>query len=119
MYLQEIRFDADSTIAQVKESFWRRYGSAVENQALHLKDASGAFVCAMDDDEKTLKHHGAQNGFCIHVVDSSTDNILSEFDDLSKVEKYEISNEDYDKRDNTFRKFKQKMAAENPNFGQP
>jgi tubulin-folding cofactor B len=50
------------------------------------------------------------------VVDSNPSSILSEFEDLSKVEKYEISEESYSKRDDTFRKFKEDMQKKDPNF---
>ena len=41
---------------------------------------------------------------------------MSELDDVTKVEKYEISDESYNKRDDTFRKFKQDMQKKDPNF---
>ena len=70
----------------------------------------------MDDDSKTLKDYGAQTGYCIHVVDDTYHAKLGEFDDLSKVEKYEISEADYDKRDDTYRKFRERQRKANPNF---
>lgn len=42
--------------------------------------------------------------------------MFAEFDDLSAVEKYEISDADYDKRDDTFRKFRERQLKMNPNF---
>ena len=59
MFMPEIRFNADMTIAQVKEEFAYRYGSLVENQQLQLKDSSGNLIAAMDDHESTLKNYGA------------------------------------------------------------
>ena len=41
---------------------------------------------------------------------------MSELDDLSGVQKFEISEEQYAKRDDTFRKFKQEMQKKDPNF---
>lgn len=35
-------------------------------------------------------------------------------EDYEGVKKYEISEEDYKKRDNTFRKFKEEMKKKNP-----
>ena len=63
----------------------------------------------MVDDEKTLQHYGAETDFTIHVIDSNPESQLHDFDfdDLSKVEKYVISEEDYSKKTNTFRKFKE------------
>ena len=41
---------------------------------------------------------------------------MSELDDVTKVEKYEISEESYAKRDDTFRRFKEEMQKKDPNF---
>ena len=57
----------------------------------------------------SLEFYGAQTGFAIHVIDSDPSAILTSYDDLSQVEKYEISETDYNNRDDSFRKFKQKM----------
>lgn len=35
---------------------------------------------------------------------------------MSQVEKYQISEEEYSKRDDTFRKFKQEMQKKDPTF---
>ena len=94
----------------------RRFGSAPEHQVLQLKDTAGDLVATMADDEAALQSYGAQNDFTIHVVDSDPNSILSEFNDLSKVDKYVISEEDYAGREDTFRKFKAKKMAEDPNF---
>ena len=39
-----------------------------------------------------------------------------DLDDVSQVEKYQISEEEYQKRDDTFRKFKQDMQKKDPTF---
>ena len=41
---------------------------------------------------------------------------MNQFDDVSGVEKYKISEENYAKRGDNFRNFKAKMMAANPNF---
>jgi tubulin-folding cofactor B len=49
------------------------------------------------------------------VIDSAPQK-YGDLDDLSQVEKYQISEEEYSKRDDTFRKFKEDMQKQNPNF---
>ena len=63
----------------------------------------------MANDNESLQHYGAQKDFTIHVIDTDPTSILSELDDLSKVEKYVIPDDKYDEREDSFRKFKQKM----------
>ena len=72
----------------------------------------------MDDDEKDLHSYNCEENYTIHVGYSGP-NLVGEFEDVSKVEKYTISEEDYNKRDDTFRKFKERMQAENPNCMKP
>ena len=41
---------------------------------------------------------------------------MGEFEDVSKVEKYVMDDKEYDKRDDSFRKFKERQKKMNPNF---
>ena len=83
---------------------------------LELRDTSGTPIIAMTNDQETLAFYGPQPGYTIHVVDSNPSSMFSEFEDVSKVEKYEISEESYAKRDDTFRKFKEERQKVDPNF---
>ena len=42
--------------------------------------------------------------------------LLAQLEDVSQVEKYQISEQEYNKRDDTFRKFKAEMQKKDPNF---
>jgi tubulin-folding cofactor B len=83
---------------------------------LQLKNNSDEVVATMVNEESLLGHYGPQEYFTIHVIDEAPGYNFADFEDTSKVEKYEISNEAYDKRDDTFRKFKGKMMEKDPNF---
>ena len=52
---------------------------------------------------------------CIHCIDPSLAS-MGEFEDVSKVEKYVMDDKEYDKRDDSFRKFKERQKKMNPNF---
>jgi tubulin-folding cofactor B len=41
---------------------------------------------------------------------------LASLEDVSQVEKYQISEEEYAKREDTFRKYKEEMQKKDPNF---
>ena len=66
----------------------------------------------MVNDEETLQHFSVQNLYEIHVIDNDPESILKELEDVSQVQKYEMSDADYNNKENTFRKFK----AANPDF---
>ena len=55
-------------------------------------------VCELGDDAATLASAGAENGWRINVVDRDPTKNKGEFEDLSKVQKYEMSKQDYQKR---------------------
>ena len=117
MRFQELRFDMQSTIKSIKQSLEMRLGASPEDMTLQLKDTNENFVSDMGDDDALLGHYGPQEYYTIHVIDSGTGMNFNDFEDTSKVEKYKISEDAYDQRDDTFRKFKQKMKEQqNPNF---
>merc|ERR1711939_1060205 len=72
----------------------------------------------MNIDTETLAAYGPQENYTIHVKDSSGTAVMGEFDDVSKVEKYVMSEDAYNQRDDTFRKFKQQQMANNPKFAE-
>ena len=106
MKMPELRFDYRTKIKDVKTQFEYRFGSPAKNQRLHLKDAGGTFMLEMANDDETLQHYGAVTGCTIDVIDSDPSELIKGFDDLAQVEKYEISDEKYEERKDTFRNFK-------------
>lgn len=108
MRLAEIKFDKRWTILEVKQQMERRFGSDAHNQKLELQGASGDFICEMDNDTMTLEQYGAADGQNIHVTDLNPSLNYSEFEDLTKVDKYIMKDEDYDKLPDSFRKFRER-----------
>ena len=66
----------------------------------------------MVNDEETLQHFSVQSLYEIHVIDNDPESILKELEDVSLVQKYEMSDADYNNKEDTCRKFK----AANPDF---
>ena len=56
------------------------------------------FVSELTDDSATLGSAGAEDGWRINVVDKDPAKTKGEFEDLSKVQKYEMSTDEYTKR---------------------
>lgn len=66
---------------------------------LQLYDSEDKLVCELSDDSATLGTAGVREGWRINVVDRDPSKHKGEFEDLSRVEKYEMSAEDYAKRE--------------------
>ena len=61
------------------------------------------------DNDKMLGFYSPKDGYWIHILDLNPHSVLKDLEDVSQVEKFEISEEDYDKLPDNFRKFKQKV----------
>ena len=64
---------------------------------LVLKDHNEQNVAVMNADYNTLQSYGVDNGFIIHCVDEDPNSIVRELENLDAVEKYVMSDADYDK----------------------
>jgi tubulin-folding cofactor B len=110
----EARFDLHQTVLSVKENIEMRFGSVVAYTRLQLKDTKGALLVEMNDDMKPLGFYGAATGMVLYVLDLNPTSIHKEIESFEGVEKYVISEEDYDKLPENFRKWKQSLIKSNP-----
>ena len=118
MFLPEIRFDQNWNIAKVKDFLERKFGTNPADMRLQLLNQQNVAVAQMSDNEATLGSYNPVANMTIHIIDESGQTgLVDEFSDVSKVEKYEISEKDYAARDDTFRGWKERMVAGgHPNF---
>lgn len=73
-------------------------GIESKNMHLQLRDTNEEFVCEMADETNTLGSYGVHEYYTIHVVDQNpAASQLNEFENVEGVEKYEISEESYNK----------------------
>eukprot|EP00297_Palpitomonas_bilix_P011230 CAMPEP_0113899418 /NCGR_PEP_ID=MMETSP0780_2-20120614/20014_1 /TAXON_ID=652834 /ORGANISM="Palpitomonas bilix" /LENGTH=272 /DNA_ID=CAMNT_0000891571 /DNA_START=184 /DNA_END=1002 /DNA_ORIENTATION=- /assembly_acc=CAM_ASM_000599 len=114
----EIRLDLHMTIASVKEKIRNHTGTAVQHMDLVLKDQSNKPLVELNDDTKMLGFYSPQNGYYIHVIDNDPHSLSKKggLDDVSQVKKYTMSDEEYDKRENTYKKYKEKMRETDPTW---
>jgi len=73
------------------------------------------------EDGKTLAFYGVRSHDLLEVIDHDPDSVAANggLDDVSQVERYVMPDEVYDKLPNSYRAFKKKMLAENPNWLPP
>ncbi|KAL0233846.1 hypothetical protein PCE1_002352 [Barthelona sp. PCE] len=108
----EIRFQKAQTILSIKQRLQSMTGSSAASMTLKLRDRNGSFICDLSDNDLQLGFFGVEDMMEIHVIDTNETSVVHQIanTDLGSVEKYEISEEDYDKRDDSFRKWRQRNA---------
>jgi tubulin-folding cofactor B len=109
-----VRYDLHQSILSIKENIEKRYGSDVKFMRLVLKDDKGKVISNIEEDNRTLAFYGAEGGNIIQVLDLNPNSIHKEIEDLAKIEKYTISEEDYEKLPENFRKWKKHLMETNP-----
>lgn len=103
-------FDPSLTVSQLKDKIVSIVGTPAVHQVLQLIDPTTEQVLNANLlDDNTLEFYNVQPNMRIHVLDTdpSSNSMASIFNDPS-VKKYEISEEDYDARNDTFRKWASK-----------
>lgn len=115
----DVRFSLQTTVESVKEKLWKKTGTSVGSMCLELYDDSGSKISDLSDNTKSLGFYSPYDGFRLHIIDLDPSSVTSGgwLDDTSLVEKYTISDEAYEKRDGTFRKFKERFPHQNSSSG--
>ena len=75
----------------------RRFGTSAGSMTLVLRNQNSQNITVMNDDYKPLGSYGIEDDFEIHFIDEDPNSIVRQLEDVSAIEKYVISNEDYDK----------------------
>eukprot|EP00735_Rhodelphis_limneticus_P008307 TRINITY_DN2120_c0_g1::TRINITY_DN2120_c0_g1_i1::g.12914::m.12914 TRINITY_DN2120_c0_g1::TRINITY_DN2120_c0_g1_i1::g.12914 ORF type:complete len:303 (+),score=39.36,sp/Q67Z52/TBCB_ARATH/45.53/3e-74,Ubiquitin_2/PF14560.1/3.1e-30,CAP_GLY/PF01302.20/6.9e-23,ubiquitin/PF00240.18/0.0058 TRINITY_DN2120_c0_g1_i1:87-911(+) len=114
----EIRLDKHLTIESVKEKLKTHTGTSVTAMKLYLKDSNGNLLCELDDDTRMLGYYSPLDGYTLHVQDTDPFSMSAHggLEDLSLVQKYVMPDDEYNKRDNTYRKYKETMLAKDPSW---
>mmetsp|Transcript_4874 Transcript_4874/g.8684 ORF Transcript_4874/g.8684 Transcript_4874/m.8684 type:complete len:273 (+) Transcript_4874:221-1039(+) len=113
----EIRFDLHSTIGAIKDRLYLHGGTGAGFQKLLLKQ-DGAVLCELGPDDRKLGYFGVTSGMEIHIVDTDPYSFSKDggLENVNLVKKYEMSDEDYEKRENSLRNYKKKMREKDPYF---
>ncbi|XP_041796955.1 tubulin-folding cofactor B isoform X2 [Chelmon rostratus] len=101
------RFNRGISIAELKGKLEMVVGVCASSMDLELFSVSDKFLQKMDDNDALLGSYAVDDDCRIHVIDRSGCQ-MGEFDDVSKVEKFEISDDAYDKRTDSARSFMKK-----------
>lgn len=103
----ERRFNRGISIAELKGKLEMIVGASASCMDLELFGVSDKFLQKMDDNDALLGSYAVDDNCRIHVIDRSGSQ-MNTFTDVSQVEKFEISDDAYDKRTDTARSFMKK-----------
>ncbi|XP_044209101.1 tubulin-folding cofactor B [Thunnus albacares] len=101
------RFNRGISIADLKGKLEMVMGTPSSCMDLELFGVNDKFLQKMDDNEAMLGSYPVDDDCRIHVIDRSGGQ-LGEFSDVSKVEKFELSDDAYEKKTDTARSFMKK-----------
>ncbi|XP_058956723.2 tubulin-folding cofactor B-like [Pocillopora verrucosa] len=107
-FTSEKRLQRNETISLLKGKLELITGCSAMTMEVQLLDKEGKFLCILNNEDAMLGAYPVDDNMRLHVVDKDPSKKAGEFEDLSAVEKYEMSTEDYSKRSDSVRAFKQK-----------
>jgi len=115
--MKEIRLELHATISAVKEKLYRHCGTLPNHMALVLK-SEGRVVCELKDDSRPLGFYSVTSGMEIKIVDQNPHSLAKDggLEDVSLVEKYVMTESEYDSRTNTLRNFRKEQLKLDPKF---
>ncbi|XP_033228374.1 tubulin-folding cofactor B [Belonocnema kinseyi] len=100
----ERRFQKGITIDDFKGKLELLTGGSPSTMSVEVYDKNDKLVCKLNEGSRLLGSYPIEDGMRIHVVD----NFARQEEDLSNVEKFEISEEEYAKRSDTVKAFLEK-----------
>jgi len=108
----EIPFSASWGLQEVQNKVYQTFGTSPEFQEITI---GGKRITA---EGGSLFQHGVANRSLLYCNDTNphSDARGGGFEDVSLVKKFELTDEEYDKRENTYRAYKRRMIAKDPNW---
>uniref|UniRef100_A0A6T6VN09 CAP-Gly domain-containing protein n=1 Tax=Amorphochlora amoebiformis TaxID=1561963 RepID=A0A6T6VN09_9EUKA len=104
----EKSYNPKTTGEELKEKLHLIVGTKPAHMILELRDQDGKRVCNIDDKISLGSLPISKSTCYVHVIDTDPHKTLLEFTDVSRVKKFELTDEEYDNRKDTFRKWAQK-----------
>lgn len=103
----EKKFPKSLQIFALKGKLELMTGCKCETMKIEAFDKNNKLICRLDNDEALLGSYPIDDGMRLHITDPAR--VVGEFEDVSKVEKFTLSEEEYSKREDSVRAFKQRM----------
>ncbi|CAH2269041.1 tubulin-folding cofactor B [Pararge aegeria] len=102
----ERRFKKDITVQDFKTKLEMVTGGSAATMKLKVYDNKNNFVCDIDNDAALLGSYPVDDGMRIHVIDHFA--LVKDFESSDAAERFRLSEEEYEKKDDTLRSFLQR-----------
>ena len=127
----EIPFDVHASLDSIKDKIHSLCGTPPQHQQLYLDGAGGTLLSAAAATDPSAAHAasslslssfgvsgGGRHSHYLYVVDTDPYALgrNGALHDVSQVRKYVMSDEEYRRRDNTYRAFKERQRQADPNW---
>ncbi|KAG2174405.1 hypothetical protein INT43_004428 [Umbelopsis isabellina] len=103
----ERRFDKGTHILELKYKLEPITGIPAATQSISLYNGE-TLLGKIDDESKMLGAYPVENYMRIHVTDTNPHRVKNQYNDVSLVEKFELTEEEYAKRSDSVLAFKQR-----------
>jgi len=105
-FTSEKRMDKSITVADLKSKLELICGASAGAMTITVFDKDDRQVCSLEDDNALFGSYHVDDGMRLHVEDSSK--TKGEFENVDKVEKFELGKEEYSKRTDTVQAYLKK-----------
>ena len=114
----ELRFDKHQKIEELKHRIHRQTGTPPDYQKLLIKQGGAVVGEIGPDDSKMIGFYGIESGMEIHCVDLNPYSASANggYEDVSKIKKYKMTDDEYEKRKGTLRDWAKHQKAADPKF---
>eukprot|EP00588_Corethron_pennatum_P008403 CAMPEP_0194290296 /NCGR_PEP_ID=MMETSP0169-20130528/40946_1 /TAXON_ID=218684 /ORGANISM="Corethron pennatum, Strain L29A3" /LENGTH=331 /DNA_ID=CAMNT_0039037839 /DNA_START=154 /DNA_END=1149 /DNA_ORIENTATION=+ len=113
----ELRFDLHDTVSDMKDRIYQNSGTPPAYQHLILR-SGGADTRVLDNDNAMLGYYSLDNGMEVHCVDTDPNSGSrgGRYENTALVEKFRMSDADYDRRKGTLRDWGRRKKEADPSF---
>jgi len=113
----DIMVYGNMTVLELKEKLYRHCGSSIGLVDLYLRRHQGGTVF-LADERATLSYYGCDNGQTLHMVDNDPPSLSAggALENVDLVQKYNMTDDDYDAREKTLRAYKKEQLKKDPTF---
>ena len=116
----EIRFDKHETVDELRQRIHQKTGTPPHHQHLQLKSGGSVYyeILPNTESDRMLGYYNLPLGSNVHCIDINphSNSAGGAYEDTSLVEKYRMTDEEYDKRKGTLRDWSRQKKDVDPEF---